>query len=172
MIFIGDAGTTEAGRPSRRRGVEFANYYHPAPWLTLDADLAWSRARFTDASAAGINIPGSVRTVASGGATVETARGLVGALRLRYFGARPLVEDGSTQSTPTTLFNAELGYRWSRRHRLSVDVLNLLDAKNSDIDYFYASRLQGEPAGGVDDIHFHPVLPRTLRVNLTLGLGR
>ena len=172
LIFIGDAGTTEAGRPSRRSGIEFANYYHPASWLTVDADVAWSHARFTDVDPAGASIPGSVRTVASGGATVDTARGFVGALRLRYFGARPLIEDGSAWSKPTTLVNAEAGYRWSRRHRLSVDVLNLLDARNSDIDYFYASRLPGEPAGGVDDIHFHPVLPRTVRVGLTLGLGR
>ena len=172
LIFLGDAGTTEAGRPSRRSGIEFANYYHPARWLTVDADLAWSHARFTDTDPAGVSIPGSVRTVASGGVTVDTARGLVGALRVRYFGARPLVEDGSAQSKPTTLVNAEVGYRWSRRHRLSVDVLNLLDARNSDIDYFYASRLPGEPAGGVDDVHFHPVLPRTVRVGLTLGLGR
>ena len=172
LVFIGDAGTTTAGRPSRRSGIEFANYYHPWPWLTLDADLAWSRARFTDADPAGANIPGSVRTVASGGATLDTPHGVTGAVRLRYFGTRPLVEDGSQASSPTTLVNAELGYRWSGRHRLSVDVLNVLDARNSDIDYFYTSRLPGEPAGGVDDIHFHPVLPRTIRIGLTLGLGR
>jgi len=37
----------------------------------------------------------------------------------------------------------------------------------SDIDYFYASRLPGEPGSGRDDIHFHPMEPRTVR----LGLG-
>ena len=47
-----------------------------------------------------------------------------------------------------------------------LDVFTLFDRKASDIDYFYASRLQGEPAGGVDDIHFHPVEPRTLRLTL------
>ncbi|HXG71824.1 MAG TPA: hypothetical protein VNJ04_14545 [Gemmatimonadaceae bacterium] len=29
LVFVGDAGTTEAGRPSRRFGVEWANYYSP-----------------------------------------------------------------------------------------------------------------------------------------------
>jgi hypothetical protein len=45
-------------------------------------------------------------------------------------------------------------------------MFNLLDAKVSDIDYFYASRLPGEPASGVDDIHFHPALPRSARIGI------
>jgi hypothetical protein len=53
-----------------------------------------------------------------------------------------------------------------------VSVLNLLDARASDIQYYYASRLPGEPAGGVNDIHFHPVEPRQVRVALGWGLSR
>jgi hypothetical protein len=45
-----------------------------------------------------------------------------------------------------------------------VEGFNLFDAKASDIDYFYTSRLSGEPAGGVDDVHVHPVVPRSVRV--------
>ncbi len=48
LLFVGDAGTTEAGRPSRRYGVEWSAYYAPRPWLTLDADVALSHARFND----------------------------------------------------------------------------------------------------------------------------
>ena len=50
-----------------------------------------------------------------------------------------------------------------------VDVFNLLDASASDIDYFYTSRLPGEPAAGIADVHLHPTLPRTARVNLVVG---
>ena len=49
---------------------------------------------------------------------------------------------------------------------LVVDGFNLLDAKASDIDYFYASRLPGEAAAGVEGIHTHPTLPRTLRLSM------
>ena len=87
---------------------------------------------------------------------------------MRYCGARPLVEDGSVSSDPTTLVNVQAGYRLSNRARLVVDVFNLLDAEDSDIDYFYTSRLPGEGAEGVPDIHFHPTPTRTLRVNLDL----
>jgi hypothetical protein len=37
--------------------------------------------------------------------------------------------------------------------KVAVDVFNLFDAADSDIDYFYTSRLPGEPADGIDDIH-------------------
>jgi outer membrane receptor protein involved in Fe transport len=167
LIFIGDAGTTEAGRPSRRSGIEFANYYRPTRWLTIDADIAWSVARFTDDDPAGREIPGAIRTVAAGGVTVDGRSPLFGGVRFRYFGPRPLLEDGSQRSRATTLTNIEAGYRLSPRLRLSADLLNVFNAKVSDIDYFYTSRLPFEPADGVDDVHFHPVIPRVLRLALT-----
>src|SRR5207302_8649097 len=43
LVFAGDAGTTTAGRPSRRSGIEWTNYYSPKPWLTIDGDLSLSR---------------------------------------------------------------------------------------------------------------------------------
>ena len=44
------------------------------------------------------------------------------------------------------------------RTRVVFEAFNIFDAKASDIDYFYASRLPGELADGVEDIHTHPVL--------------
>jgi hypothetical protein len=53
--------------------------------------------------------------------------------------------------------------------RLRASVLNLLDARASDIQYYYASRLPGEASGGTTDVHFHPVEPRQLRISLGWG---
>jgi TonB dependent receptor-like, beta-barrel/Carboxypeptidase regulatory-like domain/TonB-dependent Receptor Plug Domain len=169
LVFVGDAGTTEAGRPSHRYGVEWANYYRPRPWLIVDGDLALSRAHFTDVDPTGERIPGSVEAVVSLGVTLDSLRNVFGSVRLRYFGPRPLVEDDSIRSKATSLVNLETGYRLTRSVRVAVDVFNLLNAKDSDIDYYYPSRLAGEPAGGVNDIHFHPALPRTARVHLQVG---
>ena len=99
LLFVGDAGTTAPSRPSRRWGVEWNTYAAPRPWLTFDADLAWSRARFTDADPAGDRIPGAVERVASAGVTIDSGRLAFGSLRLRYFGPRNLVEDGSVRSS-------------------------------------------------------------------------
>jgi hypothetical protein len=169
LLFVGDAGTTEAGRPSHRYGVEWANYYAPRRWLTLDADLSISRARFTDDDVAGHGIPGAVETVVSAGVTVDSVRRTFGSLRWRYFGPRPLVEDGSVRSRATSLVNGEVGYRLSTHARVAVSAFNLLDARDSDIDYFYTSRLPGEALEGVDDLHLHPALPRSARIALIVG---
>lgn len=166
LLFVGDAGTTEAGRPSRRIGIEWTNYWHLRSWLIADADISFSRARFADADSAGDNIPGALDRVVSGGMTVEPRQPIFGSLRVRHFGPRPLVEDRSVRSASTTLWNAEVGYRLSRQARVRLEAFNLFNAEVADIDYLYASRLQGEPDEGVQDLHTHPALPRSLRIGL------
>jgi outer membrane receptor protein involved in Fe transport len=169
LLFVGDAGTTEASRPSRRYGIEATSYYRPLSWLTLDGDLAISRSRFTDADPTGDRIPGSVETVVSAGAAIDGWKGMFGSARLRYFGPRPLVENDSVRSKATSLMNVQAGYRFSNGVRLLLDVFNVFDSKASDVDYFYTSRLRGEPVDGIDDIHLHPTLPRSARVSLQFG---
>jgi hypothetical protein len=169
LLFIGDAGTTEATRPSRRVGVEWATYARPHPWVSLDADIAISRGRFTDNDPAGDRIPGSVETVISLGAVIDNGHRAFGGIRLRHFGGRSLVEDDSVRSGATSLVNAQAGVRLGRNASVVLEVFNLFDAEASDIDYFYTSRLRDEPAGGSDDFHVHPALPRSARVSLRLG---
>ena len=105
----------------------------------------------------------------SAGATVDTYRKAFGSLRWRYFGPRTLIENNSVQSPATSLVNLQAGYRLASKVKLAVDVFNLFNAADGDIDYFYTSRLPGESPSGVDDIHTHPTLPRTARVNLIVG---
>lgn len=81
---------------------------------------------------------------------------------MRHFGSPPRIEDDSVRSDPTTLVDLRAGYRY-KDVIVALDVLNLLDSEDHDIAYFYTARLAGEPADGVDDIHFHPVEPRTIR---------
>ena len=171
IVFVGDAGSTEASGASQRHGIEWNNHYIAAPGLLLDADIAVSRARFTedqgDVPNTGRSIPGSVDTVVSLGATLTEIGPWFGQFQLRYFGPRPLIEDNSQSSKATTLAYLRVGYKIDRDLRLALDVFNLFDRKASDIDYYYASRLPGEPPQGVNDIHFHPVEPRSLRLTLT-----
>jgi hypothetical protein len=161
LLFVGDAGTTEAGRPSRRVGLEWTNYASIKPWLTFDADLAWTHAEFTDDDPVGHHVPGALDRVISAGLTVQPRQPVFGSIRVRHFGPRPLLEDASVTSKSTTLWNGEVGYRLSNKARLVLEVFNIFDADASDIDYFYTSRLTGEPDEGVDDIHTHPALPRS-----------
>lgn len=165
LVFSGDGGTTEPNDATRRYGAEATLFWRPAPWLALDGSAAITHARFHDVAPGQDRIPNSVSTVFAGGATFEAGRGISGSVRLRHFGSAPLIEDGSARSRPTTLVNLG-GYYTLGRFKLGVDVLNAFDAKSADITYFYTSRLQGEPGGGVDDYHLHPVEPRQVRVSL------
>lgn len=166
LLFAGDAGTTETSRASERRGVELAAIWNPLSWLIIDADLAWSHARFTDTDPAGDCIPGAVENVASVGVALSHTSGWYGGARFRHFGDAPLIEDNSVRSEPTTVVNLEVGYRLTERYKLSAAVYNVFDSNDSDITYFYESQLANESAP-VADIHFHPVEPRTFRLTLT-----
>jgi len=168
LLFVGDAGTTEASRPSKRTGLEWLVQWLPRPWIAFDLTAAITRTRFTDGDPAGDRVPGAPESVVSAGATLENLGGWFGSVRWRYFGPRPLIEDNSVRSNATSLVNARVGYAIRKQVRAYVEVFNLFDRKANDIDYFYASRLQGEPADGVDDVHFHPVERRAFRATLVV----
>ncbi|MBD8529838.1 MULTISPECIES: TonB-dependent receptor [unclassified Massilia] len=162
LTYIGDAGMTEAGDASRRYGVEFSNYWRPLKWLAVDFDAAYARAR----SRNGDRIPGAVEGVGQLALTVDKVGPWSGALRLRYFGPRPLIEDNSVRSHASTTLNGRVGYKINKDLQLELEAFNLTDRRASAIDYFYASQLPGE-AEPRDDIHFHPIEPRSLRLTLT-----
>lgn len=163
LLFVGDAGATEASRPSRRLGIEWQNFWSPKPWLRFDADLAFSRARFRDDAPEGDYIPGSIERVVSAGVAVDNLAGWFGSLRLRYFGPRSLVEDDSVRSPSSTLVYARLGYSLPRDVEVGIEVYNLFDQAADDIAYYYESRSQpGAPAR--EGIHIHPAEPRTVRL--------
>ena len=166
LIFQGDAGTTSAGRPSRRVGFEFSNYYKPTHWLTIDADIAYAQARFRDPDPVGRRIPGAVEGVASLAASVDDLGPYFGALQIRYFGPRPLIEDNSVRSKSTTTLNGRLGYKIAPGLSMELEGFNLLNARSSAIDYYYQSRLPNEGPDGQNDIHFHPIESRSARVTL------
>ncbi len=166
LVFVGDAGTTEASRPSRRYGVEWANYYNLTKHLTLDADFSFSHAEFRDDDPVGNHVPGSIESVIAAGITYTADNGFFGSLRLRYFGPRPLIEDNSFRSGETILLGAQVGYRFNKTWTLTADVFNLLDRRDHHIDYAYESRVRPGDTP-MTQIHFHPVEPIQVRFALT-----
>jgi hypothetical protein len=191
LIFDGDHGTTSLGGPTQRKGVELANYYTPSSWLTIDADLATSTARFLDDPLhQGTGVPESLDAVVALGATVDEPR-YTASLRLRYFGPRTLDTQGDANSPPSTLLNAQLTAKLKGSRRLSLDVLNILNADVPDVTYYYNSWLPYDAANpsnrndptinpalganinttaGVADYHFHPAERRIVRLTYSLKL--
>ena len=133
--------------------------------MLIDADLSISQSRYTQDDPVGNHVPGSIEQVASFGVSVADYKNWFGSLQLRYFGPRPLIEDNSVRSAATSLANLRIGYKWSPRTRIILDIFNLFNRQASDIDYYYASQLRAE-AAPVDGITFHPAEPRSVRVAL------
>lgn len=163
LVYVGDAGATEASAGSRRRGVEWNNRWTPVPWFLLDADLAWTHARFDN----GDRIPNAVDRVASVAATLRELRGWSASLQWRYLGSGALVEDNSQRARPSLTTNLRLAYAFGPRVEASLDVFNLTDREVNDIQYFYESDPPFKDAGAYR--HVHPAEPRTARVTLRLG---
>ncbi|MYM22188.1 TonB-dependent receptor [Duganella sp. FT135W] len=166
LTYAGDAGTTAPGRPSRRYGIEFSNYYKALKWLSIDFDVAFAHARSSDREPlAGDYIEGAVEGVGQLALTVDNLGPWSGALRLRYFGPRPLVEDNSVRSHSSMTLNGRIGYKISPKTRIEFEGFNLANRKVSAIDYYYTSQLRGE-AAPTNDVHFHPIESRSFRVTL------
>ncbi|MHA7859748.1 MAG: TonB-dependent receptor [Henriciella sp.] len=162
LVFVGDAGTTEANDGSSRTGVEASVFWQPTDWLVADLSAAYTDAEF-DIPGSDTEIPGAVESVI-GGSVLANLDPWTFSARMRHFGEAPLIEDGSVTSDPTTLINLAGSYDW-RDVTLTLEVLNAFDAEDADITYFFESQLPGEMLP-VEDIHFHPVEPRQVRISV------
>jgi hypothetical protein len=184
LIFDGDHGTTSAGGPTRRYGLELSNYYRPRPWLTLDADFSTSAARFTESTLQdGTFVPESLNEVISAGITVDHPS-YSASLRARYFGPRTLNTEGTAVSRSSTIFNFQYAANVRRRYQVKFDVLNIFNARADDVEYYYGSWLPQDAANavfdatpavnpalggsGVNDYHLHPSEQRTIRLIFTV----
>jgi outer membrane receptor for Fe3+-dicitrate len=164
LLYVGDAGTSEAGPATERYGVEWSTYWRPTDWVTFDNELTLSQGRLLKVGGDD-EIPGSVPITLNTGITLGRGEGFFGSLRSRYFSPRPLVEDGSVDSRQSWQVNGRIGYR-KNDWEIALDCLNVLGRKDNDIEYYYESQLPGE-AAPVNDVHLHPAEPRTFRISVT-----
>lgn len=170
LLFVGDAGNTEPSRASRRYGLELPVYWRLNDNWLFDLEVALTRSEFAGSQSTGDEVPGSLDRVFAAGVVGTLDNGVYGTLRVRHFGDRPLIEDGSVRSDSSTVWNLGLGVDAGTLD-FRLEVLNLFDSADDDITYFYDSRLPGEAADGIGDIHFHPIEPRTIRAYLTWSPG-
>ena len=170
LVYSADSGTTEPNGASMRFGVEWNNHMIANRWLLLDADLAWTHARYAnmnDNGQSGDLIPNAVSKVALIAATAHRDS-WSGGVVARYIGDYPLTQDGSLTAPSAIVTNAQVQREFSRDLSVQLDVLNLFNREYYDIAY--AQDYQVTPTSPVmpNGITVHPGEPRQLR--LTLGL--
>lgn len=167
LVYSGDDGTVSPTGPSRRRGVELTAALRPFRWLSIDGNFATNHARFVGMPGFD-HIPNALEAAGELGVAAKLGR-FTAALRLRYAGPRPLVEDNEVRGPATTIVNLRTARTFGNAE-VSAEVLNLFDTARADADYFYVSRLPGEPDEGVEGVHSRTVEPRMFRLGLRVAL--
>ena len=166
LLFVGDAGGTEVNGATSRNGVELTSFWQASDWLAVNFSYTYTDSEFDVDEGDGTRIPGAIESSATLGLNGTWDNGLFVSARARYLGESPLIEDNSVRAPSSTLVNIGGGYRFGNLS-VRVDIFNLFDSNDYDIAYYYASRLPGEPAEGVEDIHFRPLEPRSIRTSLS-----
>jgi hypothetical protein len=171
LIYVGDAGSTEPGRASSRRGIEATLRWKLDRAWRLELDGALSRARFRGIAPVGEGdyVDNAVEKVLAASLTYIDGP-LTASLRLRYLGPRALDTLNSVRSRSTTLLNLGVRYALNPHLTLGLDVFNIASRKGNDIEYAYASCTAVEVASGacgegIDGKHVHPMEPRSVRVS-------
>lgn len=169
LIYDGDHGTTDSSFPTNRFGVTWSNVYRPSPDVAFDVDASYVHARFAGQSQS--FVPGALDNTLVGGVTwTPSPHGLFTAIHVRRFGSYPLAQSDRVRAPATMVVNADAGDHLAAGVRVQLTLLNIFNSLGDDIDYYYASRLPGEPSSGVLDQHLHPIEPRQLRVSVSWGL--
>lgn len=161
LVFVGDAGDTEAKGRSRRQGVEVAARVQPLAWLTWESSVAYSSSEFTNGDA----VPQAPRLVAKSSLLATHGSGLSAELDFTALGRRYGVEDRSVKLHGYAIVDFSVRYRRGPIEGL-VGVDNLFGSAWRSSEFYYESRLQDE-AEGVEDWHFTPGYPRNVRVGVS-----
>jgi len=158
LVFVGDDGTTEARGRTHREGVEFGVKVQPLDWLSFTGDFTYTtKAEFVDT---GTPIPLAPIWTARADITVRLPWGLSSSFEMRYLGDRPADEERQFTARGYTLFNWTGRYRY-RNLEAFLSIENLTNVQWREAQFAFTSRLPGEPAQGVNDLHFAPGAPRS-----------
>jgi outer membrane receptor protein involved in Fe transport len=158
LVFVGDEATTEAQGRTHREGLEFGAKVALLDWLTFTGDFTYTtRAEFVDSGGA---IPLAPIWTARGDLTARLPWGLSSSLEVRYLGDRFADEERQQTARGYTLLSSTTRYRY-KNFEAFFTVENLANVQWREAQFFLTSRLPGEPAGGVPDVHFTPGSPRS-----------
>ncbi|MEI9965976.1 MAG: hypothetical protein WDM92_16395 [Caulobacteraceae bacterium] len=143
LAYNADAGEDEALRAEPPQGIEVSAQYHPTPWLELNTDLAFSKARYPgrpDGLRPGrplyrqrpelhrlVRRPGRQPRPLVRRAAVAQAR------RLSDQRRRPPAQDKGYSEV-----NLDVGYKVNRGLKLQVSVFNLFNTRANAAAFYYA----------------------------------
>ena len=162
-----NVGSTTPNGASNRYGIEWNNHWLAKRWLLVDADIAWTHARYANMNANGTTgnlIPNAVPKVARLVATIRD-RGLwSGSIEARYIGPYPMSQDGVLTAPSAFVTNLRVAREISPSTTVLLDVLNMFSRKYYDIAYEQDYRLLLSGPIVPSGVTVHPGEPFQLRM--------
>jgi len=167
LIYVGDSGAVEPSDPGRRHGYELTAFWKPNSWLAFDGVWTGSSAHYVGLPKGENHVPGALESSGELGVSAIFPNWNVSG-RIRYLGPHPLIEDNSQRGAAATTVNLRAAWTPQNFHgfEITAELLNVLDSKGDDIDYYYTTRLPGEPVDGVDGRNSRIMEPRQVRIGL------
>jgi len=184
LVWVGDAGETEARGETERVGVEAEVRAELTDWLFLDGDMTWSSATYVENAGNGNAVALAPTLIVSGGVSVQHPSGFYGRIGLFHLADRPATEDEFLTAKGFTRIDLTAGYK-HERFELSLSIQNLFDADVREAQFANVSRLPNEnsasdcPAGtrpaedggtfaGCEDLHITPGAPINIQATAKL----
>jgi hypothetical protein len=174
LAYDADLGEDSASAPSRRQGIELSAQYHPFPWIELNSDLAFSKARYVGSAAdleafglSGPYIANAPSFIGSFGVLVNNLGPWFGGLQWRDLGAYPVLDGpNNPQDKGYSEVNVDVGYIFNTHLRTQLNIFNLFNSHANAAAYDYTSRLTPTSAD-VTGLQVHPLEPISARLTVT-----
>lgn len=165
FVYVGDEGVVEPSGKTKRIGIDASVRYQLNSWLFADIDANFTKPRAKGEPDGQNYIPLAPVRTSVAGLTVRRSRGFNGSLRYRYIGDRPANEDNTVVARGYFVTDAIINYT-QKSWEIGVSVENLFNVKWKEAQFDTESRLKNE-AAPVDEIHFTPGTPFSVRLRIT-----
>lgn len=165
FVYSGDEGVVEPSGKTTREGIDVSLRYQVNPWLFADVDANITKPRAVGLPEGQNYIPLAPVITSVGGLTVRRGYGVNGSLRYRYLGDRPANADNTLVAKGYFITDALVNYT-QKSWEVGLSIENLFNKQWKEAQFDTASQLKNE-AAPVDEIHFTPGTPFSMKVRVT-----
>ncbi len=165
FVYSGDEGVVEPSGKTTREGLDLSARYQLNSWLFADLDVNITKPRAVGLPEGENYIPLAPVQTSIAGLSIRKGNGFNGSLRYRYMGDRPANEDNTLVAKGYFITDAIINYT-QKKWEMGMSIENLFDRQWKEAQFDTESRLKNE-AATVDEIHFTPGTPFSLRLKFT-----
>jgi len=157
---LDDPNVYENAGETRREGIEFASDFVFLKFLRLHLDYAYLTTEYLNYTSGGVTydgneLPNVPHNILNAEVAWEPTVGLGGRVSLRYQSDWYIATDNQIEADAFEVVNAQVFYKFNKRYKLALDVINVFDKKYSEYLGYTNGELTYAPA---DPLSFYLTL--------------